>query len=183
MSGATAEEQSFLQRLLVGELRQGAQEGVMIAAIANAAGMDETQVRRAVMLASAVGEVAATAMRDGTEGLRRYRLRVLAPVQPMLAQTATDVEEAIAAHGQASIELKLDGARVQVHRDGDQVRIFSRDGNDVTVRLPEVVEQVLGIPLRPQARRRRATPGDAAHAVLLRRRACRRHGLARCSIC
>ncbi len=148
MGQATVLEQSFLQRLLVGELRQGAQEGVMIAAVAKAAGVDEALVRRAVMLASALGEVAVTAVRDGAEGLSRYRLRLLAPVQPMLAQTAADVEEAITAHGMASVELKLDGARVQAHRDGDAVRIFSRDGNDVTARLPEVVEQVLQLPAR-----------------------------------
>ncbi|HSI06104.1 MAG TPA: ATP-dependent DNA ligase, partial [Myxococcota bacterium] len=148
MGEATAAEQSFLQRLLIGELRQGAQEGVMIAAIAKASGVDEALVRRGVMLASAVGEVAATAIREGGSGVSGYRLRLLAPVQPMLAQTAADVGEAIAAHGQASVELKLDGARIQVHRDGDQVRIFSRDGNDVTARLPEVVEQALGFPAR-----------------------------------
>jgi DNA ligase-1 len=89
MGRATAAEQSFLRHLLVGELRQGAQEGVMIAAIAKAAGVDEALVRRAVMSASAVGEVAVSAMREGVGGLSRYRLRLFAPVQPMLAQTAT----------------------------------------------------------------------------------------------
>ena len=148
MGLATVAEQSFLQRLLIGELRQGAQEGVMIAAIAKAATVDEALVRRAVMLASTVGDVASTAMRGGVEGLGRYHLRLLAPVQPMLAQTAADIEEALTAHGEASVELKLDGARIQVHRDGEQVRVFSRDGNDVTARLPEVVEMALALPAR-----------------------------------
>lgn len=137
---ATEEERAFLCGLLLGELRQGALAGVLVEAIARAAGLPAAEVRRAAMLAGALPPVAAAALSEGAAGLARFRLRVMEPVQPMLAQTAADVGEALAAlGGRAALEWKLDGARVQVHRDGDRVRVFTRSLRDVTAALPEVV--------------------------------------------
>ncbi len=143
---ASREEQEFLMRLLLGELRQGAQEGVMIEAIAAAAGVAASAVRRAWMLAPGPGEMAEAALGGGEAGLQRFGLRLLQPVQPMLAGSAGGVEEALNALGRASLEHKLDGARVQVHRAGTDVRVFSRRLNEVTERVPEVVEVVRALP-------------------------------------
>jgi len=143
---ATASEQDFLARLIVGELRQGAMEGVLVEAIADAAGIPADDVRRAVMLASDPAPVAAAAFEDGPAGLERFRLEPLTPVRPMLAQPAADMNEALAKLGCAALEVKLDGARVQVHRAGGDLRIFSRQLNDVTASLPEIVEAVRALP-------------------------------------
>jgi DNA ligase-1 len=139
---ATDLEQRFLVGLLLGELRQGALEGVMTDAVAKAAGVPVTNVRRAVMLAADLGEVASVAIAGGLAGLARFRLTVLRPVQPMLAQTADSVEEALGRLSPALLEWKLDGARVQVHRLGDDVRAFTRNLADITDRVPEIVETV-----------------------------------------
>jgi DNA ligase-1 len=139
---ATEDEQRFLVGLLLGELRQGALEGVMVEAIARAAGIPAPQVRRAVMLAGELGSVAATAMGEGADGLSRYGLVVLSPIQPMLAQTGDDLDDALARIRPASVEWKLDGARLQVHRAGDEVRAFTRNLADITDRIPEIVEAV-----------------------------------------
>jgi DNA ligase-1 len=138
LARATADEQDFLARLLLGELRQGALEGVLVEAIARAAGAAPAQVRRAVMLAGALPPVAAAALEGGASALAQFRLRVMEPVQPMLAQSATGVAAALEALGEAALEWKLDGARIQVHRDADQVRVFSRTLRDVTAAVPEV---------------------------------------------
>ena len=143
---ATAQEQSFLAALLVGELRQGALESVMADAVARAAGIPAADVRRAAMLAGDLRAAAVTALRDGSPGLERFRLTVLRPVQPMLAQTADDVEAALERIQPAIVEWKLDGARLQVHRLGDEVRAFTRNLADVTDRVPEVVEAVAASP-------------------------------------
>jgi DNA ligase 1 len=145
---ATAEEQRFLVRLLSGELRQGALEGVMVEAIARAAGVPAAEVRRALMLRGALGPVAEAALAGGVDGLRSFRLQVGRPLQPMLAQTATSVEAAIARTGEAAVEWKLDGIRVQLHKDGDEVRAFTRTLDDITARVPEVVELVPSLPVR-----------------------------------
>jgi DNA ligase-1 len=145
---ATREEQDFLARLLTGELRQGALEGVLADAVARAAGVPAGAVRRAAMLGGGLPEVARAALASGEAGLAAFRLALLRPLQPMLAQSADDVDEALGRLGTAALEWKLDGARVQVHRDGDQVRVFSRQGNDVTVAVPEVVEIVRALPAR-----------------------------------
>ena len=108
-------EQRLLRGLIAGELRQGAQEGVMIEAAARAASVPPAELRRALMLRGDLGEVAATALRDGVEGLRRYRLEVGRPLQPMLAQSAESVTAALERLGTAAIEWKLDGARIQIH--------------------------------------------------------------------
>ena len=143
---ATAEERDFLVRLILGEMRQGALEGVLVDAIAEAAGVPPGDVRRAVMLASDPAIVAEAALTDGREGLARFRLEPMSPVRPMLAQPARDMDAAMEALGEAALEYKLDGARVQIHRLGDQVRIFSRQLNDVSDSLPEITEAVRAMP-------------------------------------
>jgi DNA ligase-1 len=143
---ATAAERDFLIRLILGELRQGALEGLLVEAIAEAAKLPASDVRRAVMLAGQPGSVAEAALRDGPAGLARFRLEPLQPIQPMLASPAEDIGEAMATLKEAALEYKLDGARVQIHRVGRDVRIFSRGLNDVTASLPEVVSTVRGLP-------------------------------------
>lgn len=143
---ATAAEANFVGRLLVGELRQGALQGVMTDAVAKAAGAPLAAVRRAVMLAGDLPAVAALALRGGGEALAQVGLTVLQPVLPMLAATAESVEQAVAACGESSVEWKLDGARVQVHRHGDDVRVFTRNLNDVTGRLAAVEEAARALP-------------------------------------
>src|SRR6266511_993151 len=151
---ATADEQRFLVRLLAGELRQGALEGVMVEATARAAGIPGAEVRRALMLRGALGPVAEAALARGVAGLRELRLQVGRALQPMLAQTATSVEAALARAGAsgsarrapAAVEWKLDGVRVQLHKDRDQVRVFTRTLDDITARVPEAVETVLALP-------------------------------------
>jgi DNA ligase-1 len=145
---ATDAEQDFLTRLLVGELRQGALEGIMIDAIARASQIEAGAVRRAVMLAGDAAVVARVALAEGAAGLARFRLTLFEPVQPMLAQTAEDVGDALAQLGRAQLELKLDGARVQVHKGGDDVRVYTRTLNDVTPAVPEIVELVRALPAR-----------------------------------
>ncbi len=139
---ATKGEQEFLVRLITGEVRQGALEGVMIEAVARAAGMEASRVRRATMLAGDLGVVARAALTGGATGLDQFAIQLFRPIQPMLAQTADDVSQAIAQLGRAALEIKLDGARIQVHRSGADVRVFSRLLNDVTPAVPEVVEAV-----------------------------------------
>jgi DNA ligase-1 len=143
---ATEPEQRFLRAMLHGELRQGAQEGVMIEAVARAADVPSAAVRRALMLAGELPSVAGTAFTEGLDGLARFRLEVLRPVKPMLAQTAGDVAAAIERTGAAAAEWKLDGARLQVHRLGAEVRAFTRSLADVTDRVPEIVDAVLALP-------------------------------------
>ncbi len=143
---ATAAEQEWLRALLSGEVRQGALEGVLADAVARAAGVPAAAVRRAAMLAGDLPAVAALALGGGDLGV--VRLAPLRPVQPMLAATAGSVAEALALTGPASVEWKLDGARVQVHREGDEVRVFTRSLNDVTARLPAVVELARSLPAR-----------------------------------
>lgn len=148
-AAATAQEQLFLRRLLGGELRQGALLGVMSEAIAKAAAVPASEVRRAAMLGGDLPAVAAAALAGGTDALASFRLQVGRPIGPMLAQTATSIDDALARLGErAALDVKLDGARVQVHRDGTEVAIFTRSLDDVTARLPEVVEAVRALPVR-----------------------------------
>ena len=144
---ATEAEADFLRRLLLGDLRQGALESLVADALAAAVGVKADVVRRAVMLDGDLSRVAETAITAGEDGLCAIGLQVLRPIQPMLAATATDVREAIAACGLSSVEWKLDGARVQAHRDGDEVRLYTRNLNDVTARLPGVVAAVRALPV------------------------------------
>ena len=146
---ATEPEQTFLRRLLGGELRQGALAGVMADAVAKATGLPAATVRRAAMLAGDLPSVAAAALSGGENALSEFTLRVGQPVGPMLAQTATGITEALERlGGEAVFEAKLDGARVQIHRAGDDVSIYTRSLDDVTARLPEVVEAALVLPVR-----------------------------------
>jgi DNA ligase 1 len=142
------EGRRFLGELLMGELRQGALEGLVLEAIAKATGISGTIVRQAMMFSGNLGAVARTALEEGESGLGRFSLRVLSPVAPMLANTAEDVGDAIARLGRAAFEYKLDGARIQVHRADDVVRVFTRQLQDVTERLPEVVEWTRQLPTR-----------------------------------
>ncbi len=144
---ATAPEQHFLKRLLVGELRQGALEGIMQDAVAQAFQLAPELVRRAAMLAGNLAAVAAAARTEGEAGLKAYGLELFRPLGPMLAQSAAGPNEALEALGSAILEYKLDGARVQVHKRGDDVRIYTRSLNDVTARAPELVEVVRALPV------------------------------------
>ncbi|OMC23633.1 ATP-dependent DNA ligase [Mycobacterium colombiense] len=145
---ATDTEQTFLLRLLGGELRQGALAGIMADAVAKAAGIPAAAVQRAAMLGGDLPAVAAAALSGAASALDAFTLRVGRPVGPMLAQTATGVADAIERHRGATIfEAKLDGARVQIHRAGDEVTVYTRSLDDVTARLPEVVEATLALPV------------------------------------
>jgi DNA ligase-1 len=145
---ATREEQDFLFRLLIGELRQGALEGLVTEAAARAAGLEPERVRRAAMVAGDLASVARAALMEGAAGLARFQVELFRPIQPMLAQSADDVVDALGQLGEAALEYKLDGARIQVHKSGDDVRVFSRQLNDVTVTLPEVVAAARRLPAR-----------------------------------
>jgi DNA ligase-1 len=145
---ATEAEAELVTRLLLGDLRQGALEGIMADAVARAAEVPVALVRRAAMLAGDLPAVAELALAGGEEALAAIGLRVLTPVQPMLAATAASVAEAVAACGRSSVEWKLDGARVQAHRAGDDVRLFTRNLNDVTARLPGIVGVLRSLPVR-----------------------------------
>ena len=143
---ATVSEQDFVRRLLVGELRQGALEGLMIEAIAVASRIPAPMVRRATMLTGDVGSTGVIALTEGSDAIAAVGLELLRPIQPMLASTADDGSAALERTGLASLEWKLDGVRVQVHRLGDTVRIYTRNLNDVTDRMPEVVDVVSAVP-------------------------------------
>jgi DNA ligase 1 len=146
LAAATATEQAFLVKLLLGELRQGALEGLMIEAVASASGLPGADVRRAAMVAGGIAAVAAPALTKGEQGLRAFSITLFQPLAPMLAQPADDIDAALASIPAASLEWKLDGARVQVHKSGDEVRLYTRTGNDVTPAAPEIVEAVRGFP-------------------------------------
>lgn len=146
LSRATQAEQNFIARLLIGELRQGALESLVLDAIAKAAGIPPAIVRRARMVAADLGAVARAALLEGEAGLSRFSLQLFSPVQPMLAQTANHVSEVFERFSPAAFELKLDGARVQVHKSGSTVRVFSRRLNEVTERIPEIIDAVAKFP-------------------------------------
>ncbi len=143
---ATRQEQTFLSRLLTGELRQGALDGVMIEAIAKAADVPSAEVRRALMLRGWLPAVGAAALAGGVTALRDFHLEVGRPVAPMLAQSAPTVTAALEKiGGPAAIEWKLDGIRIQAHRSGDDIRVFTRTLEDITAQVPELVEAVRGL--------------------------------------
>ncbi|MYK76489.1 MAG: ATP-dependent DNA ligase, partial [Acidimicrobiaceae bacterium] len=131
--------------------RQGASEGVVVEAVARAAGVAASVVRRALMLVGDLGETAGIALTQGTPGLEAVRFEVFRPIRPMLASTADDAASAVAELGRCSVEWKLDGIRIQVHRRGEEVRIWTRNLNDVTDRLGEVADLVRGLPVRVAA--------------------------------
>jgi len=147
---ATAAEQDFLVRLLIGELRQGALEGVMLEAVAAAAAIPVADVRRAAMVTGRLGEVARIALSEGeghgAAGLARFAVALHRPVQPMLATPADDIAGAMARLGTAALEWKVDGARVQAHKAGGEVKVYTRALKDVTASAPEIVEALHAVP-------------------------------------
>ena len=145
---ATESESLFLRRLVAGELRQGALEGVMVQALARAAQAEPAAVQRAFMLRGDLRAVAAAALHEGPEALGRFTLEVGRALRPMLARPAKDVADALDRLGMAAIEWKLDGARVQVHRRDDDVRVYTRSLDDVTDRVPEIVAAARALPVR-----------------------------------
>ncbi|MEW6443637.1 MAG: ATP-dependent DNA ligase [bacterium] len=145
---ATAEEREFLLGLLSGGLRQGALEGVMTEAVARASGIQVRRIRRALMFSGSLPEVARAALSGGETGLKRFSIRPLSPVMPMLAQSAADLDGALGRLGRAALEWKLDGARIQAHKEGGEVRVFSRNLRDVTEAVPEIAELIRGLPAR-----------------------------------
>ena len=138
---ATEAEQDFLRRSLTGEVRQGALAGILTEAVATAFALSPAIVRRASMLRADLGEVARIAATEGEAGLRTIGLRVKSPIQPMLASPGATIGESI--KGPTSVEWKLDGARIQVHRSQDEVVVYTRNLNDITSRMPEVVGAAL----------------------------------------
>jgi DNA ligase-1 len=147
-AAATEREQEFLRRLMTGELRQGALEGVMVDAIAAAAEVPGEVVRRAFMLSGRLTVTASAALRGGEEELNGFRLEVGRPVRPMLASPAESLESAINELGEYIVEYKMDGARIQVHKDGDDVHVYTRTLREITQSVPELVELVRGLPCR-----------------------------------
>ena len=152
---ATTDEQHFLRRLLIGELRQGALEGVLTEAVAVAAAVPAEQVRRALMLCGRLPETARAALAGGAAVLAAFRLEVGRGVRPMLASPATSLDDALAELGSGdsgvrgvTVEYKLDGARIQLHRDADHVRVFTRSLRDITAAVPELVELGRALPCR-----------------------------------
>ncbi|HCT79930.1 MAG TPA: ATP-dependent DNA ligase [Micromonosporaceae bacterium] len=148
-AAATADEQRMLAALVGGELRQGAQAGLLADAIAAAAAVPPASIRRALLLAGDLKTVAVAALIGGEPALAEFTLSVGRPVAPMLAQSAADIDAAIAATGlPAAVDAKLDGVRIQVHRSGPQVAIFSRSLDELTGRMPEIVTAVQQLPAR-----------------------------------
>jgi DNA ligase-1 len=148
-AAATADEQRMLFGLFSGELRQGAQAGLLVDAIARAATVEVATVRRALLLAGDLKAVAVAALTGGAPALAEFALQVGRPLAPMLAQSASTVDEALATTGvPAVVDVKLDGIRVQVHRSGDEVAVFTRSLDEITPRVPEVVAAVRALPVR-----------------------------------
>jgi len=143
---ATAAERPFLLGVLMGEVRQGALEGVLADAIAAGTGTPSELLRRAWMLTGSLTETARLAVTGGGAALTGVGLQVLRPVKPMLAASATTVEAALGDTGDAVVDYKLDGARIQVHRDGERISVFTRSLKDATARVPEVVAIVAQLP-------------------------------------
>ena len=145
---AIPEERQFLRQLVIGEIRQGALEGLLLDAIAKATSRSIADVRQAFMYSGNIGEIARAALAEGSDGLARFSLRLFTPISPMLAGSAEDVEDALDRLKEAAFEYKLDGARIQVHKGGDDVRIFTRQLQDITERLPDIVEWARRLPAR-----------------------------------
>ena len=143
---ATEDEADFVKRLFTGELRQGALAGLMVEAIAAASGLSAQSARRALMLCGDLTRTAEIAMTEGEEGLRAVGFELFRPILPMLASSADDVGDAVVGFDRASVEWKVDGIRIQIHRRDQEVRVFTRNLNDITDALPGVVDAVLRLP-------------------------------------
>lgn len=139
LAGATTAEQAFLRALLLQDVRQGANEGVVVAAVAEAAGVPVAAVRRALMMSGDLGEVAGEAVSGGEPALAAFRLTLFRPLQPMLAATASSIAAALGEFGEAVLEHKYDGARIQVHREGKRTEVYTRNLKEATGRVPEIV--------------------------------------------
>ena len=149
---ATAPEQAFVRRLFTGGLRQGALAGLMVDAVAKAAGVPAASARRALMLSGDLPRVAEIAMAEGEDGLLAVGFELFQPVLPMLASSAETVAAAVASFERASVEWKLDGIRIQLHRRGGEARVYTRNLNDVTAELPGIVEAALALPVSTAGR-------------------------------
>jgi ATP-dependent DNA ligase I len=147
LARATTEEGEFIKRLFTGELRQGALAGLMVDAVAKAAGVSSQLARRALMLSGDLPQMAEIAMKSGEQGLRDVGFEIFRPVLPMLAATAASVTEAICAFKLSSVEWKLDGIRIQIHRRNREVRIYTRNLNEITATLPGIRDAVLDLPV------------------------------------
>jgi DNA ligase-1 len=147
LARATEPEAAFVRRLFTGELRQGASAGLMADAVAKSAGQPAELVRRALMLSGDLTRTAEVAFAGGEEGLRGVGLELFRPILPMLASTAASVDEAVSGFDQAAVEWKLDGIRIQIHRRGDEVRVYTRNLNEITQALPGVVDAAGRLPV------------------------------------
>ncbi|RJR32776.1 MAG: ATP-dependent DNA ligase [Desulfobacteraceae bacterium] len=134
------DERSFLTGLLLGELRQGALEGLVLEALAIASSLPPDLIRQSFMFSGDIGLVAEAALHRGKEGLGQFGPRLFRPVYPMLASPAQDPEEALGRLGEAAWEYKIDGARIQVHKGNGNIRVFTRQLKDVTESLPEITD-------------------------------------------
>jgi len=148
LSRATADEASFIRRLFTGELRQGALAGLLVDAIAKAADVPGNVTRRAFMLSGDLAQTAGIALGEGEEGLRSVGFELFRPILPMLASTAESAAEAVKSFDRSSVEWKLDGIRIQIHRRGGEVRVYTRNLNDITRALPGIVEAVRTLQVR-----------------------------------
>jgi len=141
LSRLPARDAEYLMRIIFGEMRIGAVEGVVLDAIADASAVNPDLIRRAYMLLGVISEVARIALTQGLVGIRSVSVRLFVPIKPMLAEMAHDLEEVLQEHdGVTAFEFKYDGARIQIHRNGDDVRVFSRRLTDVTASLPDIVQ-------------------------------------------
>jgi DNA ligase-1 len=145
---ATADEADFLHRLFTGNLRQGSLAGLMAEAVAKAAGVSAPLVRRALMLSGDLALTARLAIGEGEPGLRAVRLQIFQPIFPMLASTAADVTDAVESFDSSSVEWKLDGIRIQIHRRADEIRVYTRNLNDITASLPGIVAAVQSLAVK-----------------------------------
>jgi ATP-dependent DNA ligase I len=145
---ATADEADFIRRLLTGELRQGALAGLMADAVAKAAGVPSDIARRALMLSGDLTQMAHVAMTTGEQGLKDVGFQIFRPILPMLASTSASAAEAVSSFERASVEWKLDGIRIQIHRRDDEVRIYTRNLNEITAALPGIAGAVRRLPVR-----------------------------------
>jgi DNA ligase 1 len=144
---ATEHEADFVKRLFTGELRQGALAGLMVDAIAKAAGVSGALARRALMLSGDLTRTAETALSQGEDGLRAVGFEIFRPILPMLASTAANVSDAVASFDRSSVEWKLDGIRIQIHRRNEEIRVYTRNLNDITHTLPGIVAAVRLLPV------------------------------------
>jgi DNA ligase-1 len=143
-SSVREDEEEFLAALIMGEVRQGALEGLVVEAVAQASGLALERIQQAVMFSGDIGEVARVALEGGLEGISRFKPRLFHPIAPMLANAAEGERDALARWGQVACEFKIDGARIQIHKNGEEIRVFTRHLKDVTERVPEIVAMARG---------------------------------------